>query len=253
VVPVAEDPARGPNGRVLLDSAGAPVARYDHERRETYAIADLFDREPGVSAADAAAAVLADLRGMRIAADEEVGRELLAAGGTKVRHGHLYSYDLARNPPPATWEEPPGVRLTDIDRPAADLVEARLAAYPPGHPDREHIPQDNAAELHEFIYGGRFGPLLAGSGLAVAGDDTVVGAIVLGTIPGDPPRNGPWIIDIFRAPGHRGIGRALLQRALALATVGTLGLIVTDGNDAARRLYEAVGFELVSSALVVQV
>jgi ribosomal protein S18 acetylase RimI-like enzyme len=86
----------------------------------------------------------------------------------------------------------------------------------------------------------------------VADDEPVVGAIILGTIPGDPPRNGPWVIDVFRAPGRRGVGRALVARALALAEVETLGLIVTEGNDAARRLYESLGFRLVSSALVVQ-
>jgi ribosomal protein S18 acetylase RimI-like enzyme len=48
------------------------------------------------------------------------------------------------------------------------------------------------------------------------------------------------------------VGRALLQRALALAPIATLGLIVTEGNDTARRMYEAVGFELIASALVVQ-
>jgi ribosomal protein S18 acetylase RimI-like enzyme len=60
------------------------------------------------------------------------------------------------------------------------------------------------------------------------------------------------VIDIFRVPGHRGVGRALLQRALALATVDALGLIVTDGNDAARALYESQRFVLLASALVVQ-
>jgi GNAT superfamily N-acetyltransferase len=239
------DPARS----VLLDADGAPVARYDAGMRGRTPIADLFDREPGVSAERAAAAALAQLRGWRIAGDEAVGRALLAAGGRKVRHGHLYSYAFRRRP---TWEAPPGIRLTDIDRPAADLVPARLAAYPPEHPDRHLMPDDNAAELHALIYGGEFGPLLRGSGLALAGD-AVVGAIILGTIPGDPPRNGPWIIDIFRDPAYRGVGRALLARALALAEVDALGLIVTDGNDAARRLYEALGFDLVSSALVVEI
>ena len=127
-----------------------------------------------------------------------------------------------------------------------------MAAYPPDHPDAAHVPDDHEAEIHRYVYGGQFGPLLAGSGIAVAENGAVVGAIILGTIPGDPPRNGPWVIDIFRDPAYRGVGRALLQRALALATVDTLGLIVTEGNDAARRLYESVGFTLVSSAVVVQ-
>jgi ribosomal protein S18 acetylase RimI-like enzyme len=44
-----------------------------------------------------------------------------------------------------------------------------------------------------------------------------------------------------------------VRRALALAPIETLGLIVTDGNDPARRLYESLGFELISSALVVRI
>jgi len=43
-----------------------------------------------------------------------------------------------------------------------------------------------------------------------------------------------------------------MLRALALADYVTLGLIVTDGNDGARRLYESLGFDLVLSSLVVQ-
>ena len=252
-MPVEEDPTRGPAGRVLLDAAGAPIGRYDHGERDGVPIADLFDREPGVTAEQAAAAVLAELRGMKIAGDEELGRALIAADGTTLRHGHLYSYDFRRNPPPKTWDEPPGIRLTDIDRPVADMVPSREAAYPPGHPDHGAVPEDMETELNHYIYGGQFGPLLPGSGLAVAGDDTVVGGIVLATIPGDPPRNGPWIIDIWRDPACPGVGRALLQRALALAPVETLGLIVTEGNDPARRRYESLGFTLVSSALVVQI
>jgi GNAT superfamily N-acetyltransferase len=250
-MPVADDPSRGPAGRVLLDAAGAPIGRFDEGVRDGRPLADLFDREPGVTAGAAAAAIVAELSGWRIAGDEELGRALVAADGTKTRHGHLYSYDFARRPPPRMWTDPPGVRLTDIDRPAADLVAARLAAYPPDHPDRVHIPEDSAAELHEFIYEGRFGPLLAGSGIAVAGGD-VVGAIIVGALPGDPPLNGPWVIDVFRDPAWPGVGRALLTRTLALADYESLGLIVTEGNDPARRLYESLGLELVQSSLVVQ-
>jgi GNAT superfamily N-acetyltransferase len=240
-----------PDGRRRLVAGGTTIGRFDEGEREGVPMADLFDREPGVSAEDAARAIRAELPGWRIAADEELGFALLEGGGTKKRHGHLYTYDL-RGDRPSTWEAPPGIRLTDIDRPAADLVDARVAAYPADHPDYAFVPEDNEAELHAFIYGGRFGPLLRGSGLAVAADGVVVGAVILGTVPGDPPRNGPWVIDVFRHPAYRGVGRALVARALALADVDTLGLIVTDGNSAARRLYESLGFRLESSAVVVQ-
>jgi hypothetical protein len=175
-MPLAEDPRRGPQGRVLLDATGAPVGRFDEEERDGRPMADLFDREPGVSLEAAAQAVLANLRGWRIAPDEELGRALVAAGGAKQRHGHLYSYDFRRRPRPPLPPDPPGIRLTDIDRPAAELVPARLAAYPPGHPDIVHMPEDNEAELHAMIYGGMFGPLLAGSGLAVTEAGEVAGA-----------------------------------------------------------------------------
>ena len=247
-MPVREDRGR----RVLLDTRGAPVGRFDEGEHDGIPMADLFDREPGVSADQAAAAVQSELPGWRIAADEELGRALLAVGGAQRRHGHMYSYDFRRTQRPS-WDAPPGMTLTDIDRPAADLVPARVAAYPPDHPDAAHVPDDHEAEIHQYVYGEQFGPLLAGSGIAVTDEGAVAGAIILGTIPGDPPRNGPWVIDIFRDPAYRGVGRALLERALALATVDTLGLVVTEGNDAAQALYEAVGFDLVSSAIVVQI
>jgi ribosomal protein S18 acetylase RimI-like enzyme len=252
-VPVEDYPDRGPNGRVLVDAAGTRIGTFDHGIRGDVAIADLFDREPGVTVEQAAAAVLADLRGMKVAGDEALGRALIAAGGTKLRHGHLFTYDFRTQPRPH-WEAPPGIRLTDVDRPARDLLDAYQAVYTPDHPDHGFLPGDDLSELEAVISGEQYGPLLAGSGLAVAGDGTVVGAILLGTIEGgDPPMYGPWVLDIFRAPGQRGVGRALLARALALADYDTLGLIVTEGNDSARRLYEALDFTLVSSAIVVQI
>jgi ribosomal protein S18 acetylase RimI-like enzyme len=239
---------------VLLDADGRPIGRYDHGMRGDVPIADLFEREPGVSVEDAAAAVLADLRGMKVAGDEALGRALIAAGGEKLRHGHLYSYDFARTPPPPPRQAPPGIRLTDVDRPVADLLDSYLAAYPPDHPDVGLLPGDPADELEAVIVGEQYGPLLTGSGLAVAADGAVVGALLLGTIEGgEPPLYGPWVIDVWRDPAVRGVGRALLARALALAEVETLGLIVTEGNDAARRLYEALGFDHLSSAIVVQI
>ena len=238
--------------KVLLDAAGTPVGRYERLERDGAVYADLFARESGVAVEQVAETVLAELRGMRIAGDEALGRALIAAGGKPLRHAHLMSRDLARDPAPGQWPDAPGVRLTDVDRPAADLVDAFRAAYPPAHPDhREEPPERTLADLESWISGRDFGPLLAGSGLAVAPDGTVAGAILMGTLPGDPPENGPWVIELFRHPDHRGIGRPLLERALALATVPVLGLIVTEGNPA-RGLYEELGFRHVLTTLVVQ-
>ena len=246
-VPVVEGPG---DQRVLLDAAGTPVGRYDHDERHGQVHADLFLREPGISAERAAAAVLADLRGVRIAGDEELGHELIAAGGQPLRHAHLLSHDLSERP---ELPEVPGYRLTDVERPAADLMDAFFAAYPPGHPDHRAETYERAlAAIDDYVKGGEFGPLRRGSGLAVAPDGAVAGAILIGTLPGDPPLYGPWIIEVFRHPAHPGVGRALIERALAIADAPALGLMVTEGNPA-RRLYERLGFRLVHTALVVQI
>ena len=246
-MPVVEGPGAH---RVLLDAAGTPVGRYDHDERNGHVYADLFVREPGISAVRAAAAVLADLRGMRVSGDEAVGRELVAGGGQPLRHAHLMSHDLSERP---AEPELPGYRLTGVDRPAADLMDAFRAAYPPGHPDHRVEPYEQAlASIDGYVEGREFGPLLHGSGLAVAPDSAVAGAILIGTLPGDPPLNGPWIIEVFRHPAHPGVGRALIERALAIADGPALGLMVTEGNPA-RRLYERLGFRAVFSTLVVEI
>jgi GNAT superfamily N-acetyltransferase len=232
--------------RTVLRDAAGPVGSYARDERGGIAYADLFTREPGVSVERAARAVLADLRGMRIAGDVELGRELIAAGGRATRHAHLMSHDLAERP---GWRDPPGYRLTEVDRPAADLMDAYRAAYPPGHVDHRPDPQ---GFIESDLAGREYGPLLRGSGLAVDAGGAVVGALLLGTLPGEPPLFGPWVIELFRHPAHRGIGRALLERGLALADGPALGLMVTEGNPA-RSLYETLGFRLVHTALVVQI
>jgi len=239
--------------KLLRDAVGTPVGRYEHVERDHAAYADMFVREPGVAIELVVETLLAELRGMRIAGDGALGRELIAAGGKPVRHAHVLSRDLVADPAPARWTEPPEVRLTDVDRPASDLVDTFRAAYPPGHPDhRDEPPERSLADLEGWIAGHEFGPLLTGSGLAVTAEGTVAGAILLGTTPGDPPDNGPWVIELFRHPACRGVGRPLLERALALATVPTLGLAVTEGNPA-RALYEELGFMLARTTLVVEI
>ncbi len=236
--------------RTVLSDEHGPVARYDRDERDGHVYADLLDREPGVSVERAAKAVLGQLGGMRIAADEELGRALVAAGGELTRHGHLMSRDLAERP---AWREPPGYRLTDVDRPATDLLDAYVAAFASGHVDHRDQPPERAlAELESHLAGREFGPLLKGSGLAIAPDGTVAGAILLGVLEGDPPLNGPWLIEVFRHPAHRGVGRSLVERALAITDAPGLGLMVTEGNPA-RGLYEALGFRTVRTAMVVQI
>jgi GNAT superfamily N-acetyltransferase len=235
---------------LTLSDAEGPVGRYDRSERNGHVYADLFEREAGVSAERAARAVLDQLAGWRIAGDEALGHELVAASGRPLRHAHLMSHDLAVRP---QWVDPPGYRLTDVDRPATDLVDAYCAAFGPDHVDYRDEPRERSlAELESHLSGREYGPLLRGSGLAIAGGGAVAGAILLGTLPGDPPLYGPWVIEVFRHPAHRGVGRALCERALALADVSTLGLMVTEGNPA-RRLYEDLGFRVVHTALVVQI
>ena len=68
-----------------------------------------------------------------------------------------------------------------------------------------------------------------------------------------PPLHGPWLLELFRVPGRRGVGALLLERALhELAAAGhaSLGLSVTEGNPA-RGLYERLGFATVWSAVAV--
>jgi GNAT superfamily N-acetyltransferase len=252
-MPIVDDPGRPPSGRLLLDADGERVGRYDHVEVDADVYADVFERAPGVTVEHAAQAVLADLRGIQVVADHDLGRALLAAGGRALRHAHMLSRP---NPQGALPPDPRGLRLTPVDRPAADLVDAFRAAYPPGHVDHHDDPPERSlATLNNPMGGRTAGPLLPISGLAVSEQDgRVVGALLAGAFPGDPPLNGPWIIEVFRDPAHPGTGRALLERALALAGregLVTLGLVVTEGNPA-RRLYERLGFALAQTTLVVE-
>ena len=83
----------------------------------------------------------------------------------------------------------------------------------------------------------------------------VLGVIWSPAAPAQPPFGGPWIADVFRDPSARGVGGALLRRALAVATrdgLPALGLAVTHANSA-RPLYAAHGFADVWNGLNVDV
>jgi hypothetical protein len=210
-----------PRGRVLLDAGGRAIARFVETERDDRRVADPFTLH--LPPEQALPIVLAVLAGWRVSADEPFALMLVAAGGRPKRHGHTLSRDLARDPAPPDWLEPPvpaGMRLTPVDRPALDLAPACLAAYPREHPDFDHIPTPETpeVELEEIISGRMMGPLLPCSGLAVGEDGAVLGAVLVNATDGEPPTGGPWISQFFRHPDARGIGAPLLRRALALAT-----------------------------------
>ena len=161
VMPVEDDPSRGPAGRVLWTPRQADRALRPGERGAS--------RSPTCSSESRAWAwTRRPRRARRAARDEDrrrrgAGRALIAAGGTPLRHGHLYSYDFRRKPRPQTWEAPAGIRLTDVDRPAADLVAALRAAYPPSHPDHGFVSADERGRARGGDRPQQYGPLLPGA------------------------------------------------------------------------------------------
>jgi ribosomal protein S18 acetylase RimI-like enzyme len=257
-VPIEEDPARE-RGRLLLDPAGTRIGRFLFTEREDRRVADVFELSDGITPDRALPQLLDDFSGWRVAAAERFARVLVAAGGTPVRHAHVMSRDLVRDPVEPGWLEPPlpaGIRLTPVDRPALDLAPACHAAYPRDHPDFDQIPdpEEPEIELGEIMSGRLMGPLLRCSGLAVGADGAVAGAILVNGTAGEPPFGGPWVSQLFRHPDARGgVGTALIRRALALAArdgLPAIGLAVTHGNPALG-LYTAHGFADVWQSLTV--
>jgi GNAT superfamily N-acetyltransferase len=255
-MPVVDDPGRA-NGRLLLDGAGETVAAFEYAERDGVPRADMLAPADGVRPERAVATVMAELRGWRIAGEEPFARLVVAAGGHPRRHVHAMTRDLTRAPAPGGWLEPnlpAGVRLTPVDRPAADLMPALSAAFPTDHPDHGEV-SDPQGALEDLISGRLMGPLLRCSALAVLESGDVAGAILVNNSPEKPPFGGPWIADLFRDPAARGIGSALLKRALAVATrdrLPAVGLAVTHANSA-RSLYAAHGFIDVWNGLNVDV
>jgi GNAT superfamily N-acetyltransferase len=224
-----------PDRTMLTDTDGTPIATFDDIERDGRRVADLLELEVPVERA--VRPILAQLKGYRVAGPVELGRALIEAGGTPARHAHIYTHDLAGRPVP---HPPPGITLTPVDRPATEIVPAYLAAHPPDHPDYEVIAAEDSDAWFDSLLAGS---LLDSSGLAIA-NDTVVGGILIADFAG-PPFAGPWVMELFRDPGHRGAGRALLERALQRSHA-PLGLAVSEGNPAAR-LYERLGFRRVLS------
>jgi GNAT superfamily N-acetyltransferase len=208
-------------------------------------------------AAEAAPVLLRDLAGHRVVTDDDALVGALVAGGGRVqRRGHDYQYDLAAVPD--GWTETPapqGFHLTaDLD--AAGLVEAHTLANPPGHPDHEEG-LDHLADLRAMIAGEVLGPLVPEASWQVCDGEGPCGAVLVVDRALADGRRVAWVVDVFVHPRHqgRGLGRVLLQRAVAGARDAahhTLGLVVSDGNPA-RGAYDALGFTHLKSGTNVDV
>jgi hypothetical protein len=259
-LPILVDPER-PTWRVLTADDGTPLGHFEDEGEHAgRPMADFFAPVDGVEPERAAAAVVAQMTGWRVAAEVPFGGHLIAAGARLRRHSHVLSRDLVRDPAADGWLGPPmpaGFRLTPVDRPAIELADACAAAYPPDHPDFGDIPdpQRPEIELEEIISGRLLGPLLRCSGLVIRDDGTVAGAALINARPGDPPFSGPWVTQIFRHPDAPGTGGPLLRRVLAIATrdgLPAVSLAVTHDNPA-RDVYAALGFAEAIEAYSVEV
>ncbi|MFC6084351.1 GNAT family N-acetyltransferase [Sphaerisporangium aureirubrum] len=238
--------------QTISDGSGRPVLSYVEGTRAGRPYADMAK----VLGPGADEVILRRLPGWVVSGDEDLGRRLLAAGASRLRHAHTYSRDLRAEPAPACWAET-GYGVVACDAvPPAEVFPAWRAAYGPGHPDH-HDTGDAAllaGELAPLLAGRSWGPLLPCGGLLLR-QDRVVAGVLVGTLGADPPFGGPWVMDVFRDPAPRfaGLGGVMLRRALALATMHglpALGLAVTEGNPA-RRLYERLGFRHTASAMTV--
>ncbi len=241
----------------LRDTADRVVATYIQGHRGGRPLADLLETEPGVSDAEVAAAVVRRLPGWEIGPARPLGEALVAAGATPTRALTVMSRGLAEPGPEP--DVPAGITIERLDRPAADMLDAIVAAFPSGHPD--HRPEGRERELADLVAllsGSVVGPILGCSRLAVDAAGDVVGAAIVCDHGGAPPPfGGPWLAELFRDPGRSagGTGRALLCASLQQARedgLDHMGLAVTLGNPA-RGVYERLGFVVVAEVLNVVV
>ena len=172
---------------------------------------------------------------------------LVASGAVLERHAHQMRLTLPTPP----YDDPEFLPFnSDASPPVpwADVLPSSLAAYPPEHPD--HLTGGDALVDSYFLpytSGAKLGPLICAASAIAMRDGYAFGGILIVDRPGE----GPWVCDVWRDPdpAYAGTGAALLRWAAArLDGHGSLGLVVTVGNDAALRTYEKVGFVLETTA-----
>jgi len=240
----------------LLTRTGAAGVSYLRDEREGEPLADLLTTELALD--EAAWLIIDRLPGWQVASDPALGRVLLAAGATPVRHA--FTMAVQTSVAQAEWANPQladGLRLEPVngaDLSPMALLPSQLAAYPPGHPDHE-TDTGVALGLTVLVMGGDIvGPLLDESAVVFNGDDVVAGLLV-NQREGESPNGGAWVADVWRHPEFPGLGTVLLRRAIALMAArgeGALTLTVTAGNPARER-YEKLGFSQANEALRVRI
>jgi GNAT superfamily N-acetyltransferase len=232
------------------------VASYVPDHAGTRPHADLLEVHGRLDAA--ASAVLSQLAGWAVSCDSALGAQLQARGARIVRRADELTYNLDAHPVPAAWARPalaPGLSIAALDQPAEELANIWSSAYPQDHVDYDPRAQGPAGIdfLGRILRGDVLGPLLPYSGSVTTRDGGTVAACIITDRPGVPPHGGVWVTELFRDPDpeYAGTGRALLQRALALAGAdgrAAVGLVVSVGNPASE-LYLDLGFDLVMSSV----
>lgn len=179
------------------------------------------------------------------------------AGARLVRHGHDMVLDLPAADVAPEWAAPrlpAGLALASTATASLHaLTRAMAAAYPPGHPDAGPAGRrldEVERSVAGLLSGLAIGPVLHDrSALVTDPNGEVAGAVIVTLVrpeawgwPG-----GSWVAEVLVVPAWqgRGLGRALLRRAIArcaAAGEACIGLTVTEGNPA-ERLYLSLGFE----------
>ena len=143
----------------------------------------------------------------------------------------LLRLDLFAEPPLAAVPDRISVRgltAAELAQVARDVGAVAFRAYGSRRWPSE---ADAAAAMAGAAGGQSLGPLLDCSALATR-DDAVVGACLVIDKAGEPPRAGPWLLDVFRDLGDpaRGIGSAMLAYAARSARAASLAGLTAEVN-----------------------
>jgi len=230
--------------------------RYHDDVREGTPVADQASVTPGRTAADAAAAVLADpslSEWLLVTDNPSLVASLVRQGAAPKRRALVMQCDLRSHPATGTSTGRFTTAPLPCDRDPAlwtHILPSWRAAFPRDHPD--HFSGDDGdaiAFLMRLVQGAELGPLHRSTTLLAGEGGNAVAGVMVNVRPQDPPWGGAWIADIWRDPDLRGagVGTILIDHVKSLLLEdghAKLTLAVTSGNDA-RRSYERAGFRVV--------